>query len=150
MQCSRCGSSSADAARFCRQCGATLAAALARTTAEPGPLARTSDPDELVGSGIGKVIAGDGFFMVAVLLAFVESAVASLLWLLLLIPAFYLFGLGFADVFRARQIRRKDRERLEEARRGELQAPPVASIVDVFTKDTTRRLDAGSGGIAHR
>lgn len=66
----------------------------------------SKDPDELIGNGIGKVIVGDGFFIVGVLLSATQSSVSSLLWLFLLIPAFFFFGKGFSDVFQAKQIRR--------------------------------------------
>lgn len=65
------------------------------------------DPDELTGNGIGSVIVGDGFLIVAVLLSATASSIGSLLWLMLLIPAFFFFGKGFADVLHARQIRRR-------------------------------------------
>lgn len=65
------------------------------------------DPDELTGNGIGSVIVGDGFLIVAVLLSVAGGSIGSLLWLLLLIPAFFFFGKGFADVLHARQIRRR-------------------------------------------
>jgi hypothetical protein len=161
MTCSECGRTSVDAARYCRGCGRAFegegvarrgAADLARTApptqagASPG-----ADADDLVASGIGKVFAADGFFMVAVLLAGVPSEIASALWLLLLIPAFYLFGLGFADVFKARQIRRrqKDERRLAGADEPRLLSPPV-SIAEMFTRETTRRLRHDSGNLRQK
>lgn len=44
---------------------------------------------------------GDGFLMVVVILSATHTAISSLLWLLLLIPAFFFFGKGFADVLLA-------------------------------------------------
>jgi hypothetical protein len=83
------------------------------------------DPDELTGNGIGSVIVGDGFFMVAVILSVTSSPIQSLLWLLLLIPAFFFFGKGFADVLHARQIRRRLANQP-----GSTQSLTAASIVD--------------------
>ena len=87
--------------RFCRQCGAPVnSSAVVRNVT-------LKDPDELVGNGIGAVFVGDGFFMVGVILSATQTPVSGLLWLLLLIPAFFFFGKGFTDVFHARQIRRR-------------------------------------------
>jgi hypothetical protein len=88
--------------RFCRKCGNRIEPLVA------GPANLSlKDPDELTGNGIGAVIVGDGLMMVAVFLSATNAPVSSLLWLLLLIPAFIFFGKGFADVLGARQIRRR-------------------------------------------
>lgn len=89
--------------RFCRQCGTRIEPSVAGGPSNLSP----KDPDELTGNGIGAVIVGDGLMMVAVILSATNTAVSSLLWLLLLIPAFIFFGKGFADVLLARQIRRR-------------------------------------------
>ena len=89
--------------RFCRNCGTRFESSVTRRFSNPS----SRDPDELTGNGIGAVIAGDGLMMVAVILSATNTAVSSLLWLLLLIPAFVFFGKGFADVLLARQIRRR-------------------------------------------
>jgi len=115
---------------FCRSCGARLA----------------GDPDELVAAGISKVITGDGFLMVAVLLSVTHTAISSLLWLLLLLPAFYLFGQGFSDVFRAAQIRRKRRRaEIERSPSHAELPPPQVSVVDIVTNATTGKLVARPG-----
>ena len=127
MRCRRCASESEEGARFCRTCG----------TAHEQP----RDPDELVGSGISKVITGDGFLMVALFLSVTHTAMSSMLWLLLLIPAFYLFGQGFADVFQARQIRRRGKNaEIAEAKRMAELPPSQVSVVDILTRPTTREL----------
>ena len=103
----------------------SVAKRLAKVTAK--------DPDELTGNGIGSVIVGDGLFMVAVMLSVTQASISSLLWLLLLIPAFFFFGKGFADVFHARQIQRRLKQ--SELVAGPATAaipPPTASIIDVF------------------
>ena len=88
---------------FCRTCGTRIP-----TSTDSLPLNPSSkDPDELTGNGIGAVFVGDGFLMTAVILSATQTSVSSLLWLLLLIPAFFFFGKGFSDVFHARQIRRR-------------------------------------------
>ncbi|MGH9928807.1 MAG: hypothetical protein ACREA9_06210 [Pyrinomonadaceae bacterium] len=116
-------------------------------------LARVSakDPDELSGNGIGSVIVGDGFLMVAVFLGVTHSSVSSLLWLLLLIPAFFFFGKGFSDVFHARQIRRLAKQAALDAMPAvaELSSPRaldvfkshVSSELPSVTERTTRHLE---------
>src|SRR5678815_4450642 len=89
--------------KFCRNCGARLETSFTRYPSNLSP----KDPDELVGNGIGAVIFGDGVLIVAIILSAIQSSVSSLLWLLLLIPAFFCYGKGFADVLLARQIRRR-------------------------------------------
>jgi hypothetical protein len=104
-------------------------------------VANSKDPDELTGNGIGSVIMGDGFLMVAVILGVTNTAISSLLWLLLLIPAFFFFGKGFADVLHARQIRR----RLKAHEAVPAMADPTspqASIADVFKQHTSGDLVA--------
>ena len=105
--------------------------------------ARSKDPDELTGSGIGSVIVGDGFLMVALILSVTNSPVSSLLWLLLLIPAFYCFGRGFADVLLARQIRRQQKQH-ELSRASDTAAlpPPRASAAEIFQKTISGELAA--------
>ena len=131
MFCSKCGKANAEGERFCRSCGRDLPeislATVDRRLAQP---AVTKDPDELSGKGVGKVIIGDGFFMVALILAATTSSVSSILWLFLLIPAFYFFGKGFAEVFEARQIRR----RLKAATQAAELPPGRPSAIETFGK----------------
>lgn len=132
MFCSKCGIQGDEGEKFCRKCGTDLenasVASVKKTFLQKKSIgegltkASSKDPDELTGNGIGSVIVGDGFFMVAVMLSATHSSVSSLLWLFLLIPAFFFFGKGFADVFHARQIRRRMKQ-------NELDAAP---IIDVF------------------
>ena len=140
MFCSKCGNQNGEVERFCRKCGTDLKLSLAPVQRN---LLSTKDPDELVGNGIGSVIVGDGFFMVAVILSATQSSVSSLLWLFLLIPAFVFFGKGFADVFQARQIRRrqKQHELKESTHAGELPAPRV-SFVDTIKQHASGDLAA--------
>jgi hypothetical protein len=143
MLCFKCGYQTDEAERFCRRCGSLTADLRGENQASPvvrkGDGAglvrrRLRDPDELIGNGIGAVIVGDGFLMVAVILSATQSAISSLLWLLLLIPAFFLFGKGFADVFQARQIRRqlKHASLSQYPARAELAHP--TSLGEVFRK----------------
>lgn len=133
MFCSKCGNQNGEGERFCRKCGTDL------LNLSPAPVQRnlisTKDPDELVGRGGGNVFLGDGFFMVAVILSAVQSSVNSLLWLFLLIPAFFFFGRGFADVFHARQLRQRQRqnELNDGAKAGEL-PPRRTSFIDTIRK----------------
>lgn len=142
MFCSKCGTENLKALNFCRGCGAELEASvpalkrsnrLQRRAAEP--LQRNaSDPDELVGNGIASVFIGDGFLMVGVILSATSSPVSSLLWLLLLIPAFFFFGKGFADVLHAQQLRRRlKQQQLDAAQQQNALAPP-GSIIEAIKK----------------
>jgi hypothetical protein len=147
MFCSKCGNRNGEGERFCRKCGKVLE----HTAVKQDPLrqqsaienltdVRSKDPDELTGNGIGSVIIGDGFFMVAVILSASQSSVSSLLWLFLLIPAFFFFGKGFADVFHARQIRRRLKQtELKGAAIGEL-SPGRDSVVEVLRKSISGEL----------
>lgn len=156
MQCSHCEKAIEANAKFCRNCGQALVAAaplsgladkLQKVTTKALWSTKTIDPDELVGTGISKVITGDGFFMVAIFLSFSHTSVSNFLWLLLLLPAFYLFGQGFSDVFRARQIRR--RRQNEELGTAEMVAefPPTAfSLMSSVTNQTTRKLVGETSG----
>ena len=138
MFCARCGKQNSSELSFCRQCGSELETGLLPNQKGPGPdvmRVRSKDPEELTGNGIGSVIVGDGFFMVAVILSATHSPVSSLLWLSLLIPAFFFFGKGFSDVLLAREIRRRRKQ--EEFERtpqlGEI-PPPRASVVEVLKR----------------
>ena len=117
MFCSKCGNHGDESEKFCRKCGidlettslASVRQGFLQRKAKGEGLTKMSskDPDELIGNGIASVFIGDGFFMVAVILSATASSVSSLLWLFLLIPAFFFFGKGFSDVFQAKQIRRR-------------------------------------------
>ena len=153
MFCSKCGKPNGEGVNFCRNCGTDLET-LSLAFVKQNSLhkknvelsltkAQTKDADELTGKGIGNVIIGDGFFMVAVILSATQSSVSSLLWLFLLIPAFFFFGKGFSDVLYARQIRRrlKQSELSDATKIGEL-PPSRASVVDVFKKSISGELVA--------
>jgi uncharacterized membrane protein YvbJ len=151
MFCSKCGKPNGEGVNFCRSCGTDLETlslaplkqnSLHKTNVDQSlTIAKSKDPDELTGNGIGSVIIGDGFFMVAVILSATHSSVSSLLWLFLLIPAFFFFGKGFSDVLHARQIRRrlKNRNELTDASKV-AELAPRASVVDVFKKSISGEL----------
>ena len=117
--------------RFCRQCGAPVNPSMDRSLT-------AKDPDELVGNGIGAVFVGDGFFMVGVILSATQTAVSSLLWLLLLIPAFFFFGKGFTDVFHAQQIRRRIKQAALDDQSNE--SLPPGSLVDAIKRTISGEL----------
>jgi hypothetical protein len=150
MVCSNCGNQAEASERFCRKCGTDLRKALSvppkqsvqKSVANKLGLAPSKDPDELTGNGIGSVIMGDGFLMVAVILGVTHTAVSSLLWLLLLIPAFFFFGKGFADVLHARQIHRRLKQHALDdpaPTTGKL-PPPRVSIAEVLKHHTSGEL----------
>lgn len=166
MSCSNCGKYSDESERFCRKCGADLQSASLRPerrslqppsrAGESLTKAPAKDPDELIGTGIASFFLGDGFLVVGVILSATHSSVSSLLWLLLLIPAFFFYGKGISDVLQARQIRRRLKQNeLAAATRDAGLPPPRASVIDVFkghpsgellpapsvTERTTRKLE---------
>ena len=148
MFCSKCGNQVDDGVQFCRGCGADLGSALIprlrRSLATNrgggqelrGP--QSKDLDELTAAGIANVIIGDGFFMAAVLLSATHGNFSSVLWLLLLIPAFFFFGKGFADVLHSRQIqRRRKQEELKSAADVAELPPTRVSFIDVIKRHTS-------------
>lgn len=149
MVCSNCGNQGDAGERFCRKCGTDLGNALVgavkgslpqtKGVGENLSAAHSKDPDELTANGIGSVIMGDGLLMVAVILGATQTSISSLLWLLLLIPAFFFFGKGFADVLHARQIHRRLKT-LDDTPATAGLLPPRASVVDAFTKYTSGEL----------
>jgi len=135
--CAGCGNRSDESEKFCRRCGANLPTAqIARgkgLTQAPGPseglqVSTHRDADELTGNGVASVFIGDGFFMVAVILSATHTSISSLLWLLLLIPAFFFFGKGFRDVWQARQLRRRFRENELTARQAPFELESAGSL----------------------
>ena len=157
--CANCGNRSDESEKFCRRCGANLPTAqIARgkqLTQAPGPgeglqLSTHGYADELTGNGVASVFIGDGFFMVAVILSATHTSISSLLWLLLLIPAFFFFGKGFRDVWQARQIRRRLKENAQAPLELESGSSLFASIKTAsgellsgssVTERTTRQLE---------
>lgn len=137
MFCSKCGQANVETERFCRKCGNDLPALSIMSVGrmlEPSRQGETRDPDALTSNGIASVIIGDGFFMVAVILALVQSSVSSMLWLVLLIPAFFFFAKGFADVLHARQIRKRIKTE-ELTGRDNHELPPGRPIaIEAFQK----------------
>ena len=151
MVCSNCGNQGDASEKFCRKCGTDLGKALLAPMKQSFPqkrgvarnlsVAHSKDPDELTGNGIGSVIMGDGFLMVAVILGATHTAISSLLWLVLLIPAFFFFGKGFADVLHARQIHRRMKQNELDAGPTTAELPPPrASIADFLTPRTSGEL----------
>lgn len=152
MFCSKCGNQDDEAVNFCRRCGAVSENLSLSPTKQTfldkkivgENLAKThlKDPDELTGKGIGNVIIGDGFFMVAVILSATHSTVSSLLWLFLLIPAFFFFGRGCADILHARQIRRrgKQAEQLKNAPGINELPPQRESFIETVKKHVSGEL----------
>ena len=151
MVCTNCRTECDNGERFCRRCGTDLGSASVipvkdslpqrKGGAENLSVAHSRDPDELTGNGIGSVIMGDGFLMVAVILSATHTAISSLLWLLLLIPAFFFFGKGFADVLHARQIRRRSKA-LDAGPATNKLSPPRTSVAEVLEHHTSGELVA--------
>jgi hypothetical protein len=150
MYCSKCGSHGGEGVSFCRKCGAGLEGTSLARGVESSPPQRTGglglrrahaeDPDEMAAGGVGSVIVGDGFFITAVILSATHTSISSLLWLLLLIPAFYCFGRGLKDVLHARQIRRSRKQgELNTTAKAEL-PPPRASVADIIRGHTSGEL----------
>lgn len=131
-----CGHQEQNVERFCRHCGALVKPSALQTGADRKSALK--DPDELTAKGIGAVFVGDGFLITAVILSATHSPVSSLLWLLLLVPAFVCFGKGFADVLHARQIQR----RIKQAALNDptTESLPPTSVVDVLKKTISGEL----------
>lgn len=151
MFCSSCGKPNVESVSFCRNCGTGLKRGTQnsdeKTLAVKTQLKNIArkpfvSPDELTSRGIRDVIIGDGFFMVAIILGLFQSSVSSFLWLLLLIPAFFFFGSGIADVLHAKQIRRKQKETISiaESEVGEL-PPARATLENMFEKVASGELE---------
>jgi hypothetical protein len=133
MFCNGCGRTNPETGRYCRGCGKDLADLKPNV---PGS-------DELTSRGIRDVIIGDGVFMVAIILSFAQSPVASMLWLLLLIPAFFFFGHGFADILYAKQQRRKAEasDLMASSAKAEL-TPAGPTIADMIGQVVSAELQA--------
>ena len=152
MSCPGCGTRSEDNERFCRKCGANLATApvagggkeLVRDLSSGDGLTTGAekDPDVLTGNGVASFFIGDGFFFTGVILAATDTAVSSLLWLLMLIPAFFFYGKGFRDIWQARQIRRR-------LKQNELTAKPAPELEPPRTSAFAARKSA-SGELLSR
>jgi hypothetical protein len=151
MFCSKCGNQNPEGVNFCRKCGIVLENVFLASDKQNSivkknfdeSLAKTKskDPDELTSKGIGSVIIGDGFFMVAMILSATHSSVSSLLWLFLLIPAFFFFGKGFADILHAKQIRRRLKQsKLNVAQQIAELPSPRDSFIDTLKKHTSGEL----------
>lgn len=135
--CASCGNRSDESEKFCRKCGANLPTVpnatggkeLTQTAGSDGglPISAQKDPDELTGNGVASFFIGDGFLVVAVILSATHTSISSLLWLLLLIPAFFFYGKGFRDVWQARQLRRRLKENELAARPAPFKLEPGSS-----------------------
>ena len=132
-----CGHQEQSVKRFCRHCGAPVNASALQTGVDRKTLS-LKDPDELTANGIGAVFVGDGLLITAVILSATHSPVSSLLWLLLLIPAFVCFGKGFADVLHARQIQRRIKQAALNDQTTE--SLPTTSVVEVLKKTISGEL----------
>lgn len=143
MFCPKCNNQIDKKVNYCRNCGFDLGNSPIKQSqlSKVFSKANSKDPDELTAEGISKVIMGDGFFMVAIFLSVTHSSISSFLWLFLLIPAFFFFGIGFADVLLARQIRRKQKkEEIKTESKPDELPPPSVSFVDVIIKNTSGEL----------
>jgi hypothetical protein len=161
MFCPKCATQNADGASFCRSCGANISLipqALNGQLPEKqqeeaeGGACLTGKPKKQVGldQAFKNIFTGIAFLLVAMALAF---SIGRGWWFWMLIPAFSMFGTGFAQYIRWREQEKRrglapppmSHAFSEPARRpefskrntGELMAP-VASV----TEGTTRHLGA--------
>ena len=109
MYCPSCASQNNDDAKFCRACGSNLSLISQALT---GQLPEThrgrhgksehKDPPNF-GNGVGTIIGGFGFILVAFGAKYFAPA-GSLWWFYLFIPAFMAIGKGVAECLTARQL----------------------------------------------
>ena len=154
MFCLNCGRKSEGTERFCRNCGSSLATPnpeqadnplVNRSNAIGGlEFAPQRDPDVLIGNGMASVFIGDGFFMVAVILSATNTTFSSLLWLVLLIPAFIFFGKGFRDIWEAKQIQRRLKQRELITAETSLPLPPQHTSIFATIKRASGELASES------
>jgi zinc-ribbon domain len=162
MLCPNCGNQNGQEVNFCRTCGTDFEkASLALDKQGALPVkkgvrgarltkAESKDPDELIANGIGGIIMGDGFFMIAVILSATNASISSLLWLLMLIPAFFYFGKGFADILHAKRICQRLKANELKAAKAVAELPRLRpSVVDIFQDHISGGLLA-TGGATER
>jgi len=152
MYCPKCATQNNEDARFCRSCGANLSLVPQALTGklDAGRSRRRhmrSAGGETISlaEGITKVFMGAGFITAALLLL-----VFTRQWwgVFMLIPGFFLFGRGVAEIVASKQIpdaRRDDRRSLDSppASTNEIYSPDTAKIIPPpsVTETTTRHLD---------
>ncbi|MEK7724036.1 MAG: zinc ribbon domain-containing protein [Acidobacteriota bacterium] len=108
MFCPKCGIENPDNGKFCRGCGANLTNVLAVVEGEiiaESSVELNDNYTEIYTTGIRNVILGMGFIVTSIFLKTMPPA-DGFLWLLFMIPAFFLTASGVARILKAEEIKK--------------------------------------------
>jgi len=116
MFCQKCGTQNPDDGKFCRSCGTDLA-----VLPEPQGLNlkhpdyyidtkgrfRPNYPEDLLSTGLRKIISGAGFLIVSIVLFLTHVANGQNWWWAMLFPAFFMISGGVGNIAKARRLEKK-------------------------------------------
>jgi zinc-ribbon domain len=108
MFCPKCGIENPDNGKFCRGCGANLTNVLAVVDGNiiaESSLVLNDNYTEIYTTGIRNVILGMGFIVTSIFLKTMPPA-DGFLWLLFMIPAFFLTASGVTRILKAEEIKK--------------------------------------------
>lgn len=108
MFCPKCGIENPDNGKFCRGCGANLTNVLAVVDGEiiaESSVELNDNYTEIYTTGIRNVILGMGFVVTSIFLKTMPPA-DGFLWLLFMIPAFFLTASGVTRILKAEEIKK--------------------------------------------
>ena len=117
MFCPKCGTQNPDNGKFCRSCGASLAALSASLMgssvsihADAGGAAdhrkpkRCDDPNEVFTDAMRNLILGFGFLVISMVLLFTNVANGHKWWWSMLFPAFGLLASGIPNYLKYKKM----------------------------------------------
>ncbi|HET9531731.1 MAG TPA: zinc-ribbon domain-containing protein [Blastocatellia bacterium] len=149
MYCPKCGTQNNEGTRFCRSCGANLSlvpqALTGSLPSEPSRRRQRHSPQAAISltEGITKAFIGVGFMIAALLLWLTRQ------WwgIFLLIPGFFMFGRGIAEIVGSKQMQAIPHAGTESldppSRTNEIRPHNTAPVIPPpsVTETTTRHLD---------
>jgi hypothetical protein len=129
MFCPRCGAKNPGDGKFCRSCGNDLSLVSAALTGNFSAALATGEDGraENIAAAITSIFTGMAFFAVSIILAVTETG--RNWWFWLLIPAFVVFGHGFARLVRLKA------KKAEEDRRSADKVPRPALNASINVLD---------------